>query len=113
MNVLINASSGLGNIILFLPAFYYFKQNNPRTKFYILLDNRWINDKFIKSLFNKNNDCEFLEFNKNFFKIVLLRNKIKKIKPKLAVNIYSGNRIKDSLKIMFLSNKFYRIPKTN
>lgn len=45
MKIFINAASGLGNIILFLPAYRILKEKYPTAKFTIGLDERWINEQ--------------------------------------------------------------------
>lgn len=52
-NILVLCPTGLGNIILFLPAFHALKKAFPRPQFTIALDGRWFGDEFFLEQFGK------------------------------------------------------------
>jgi len=51
--ILILCPTGLGNIILFLPAYHALKKKFPESEFTIALDSRWCGDEFFSEQFGK------------------------------------------------------------
>jgi len=106
MRILINCTTGLGNIILFLPTFRKIKQKLPHAEFTILLDSRWGKDEFIKLQFGQN--CKFIYFpqkNEGQLKRILKLITLRKIKYDYVFRPYSGNSIKLAISILLFNSK--------
>ena len=61
--ILILCNTGLGNIILFLPAYHALKKAFPASQFTIALDSRWYGDEFFVEQFGK--EISFRKFPSN------------------------------------------------
>ncbi|MCP4024307.1 MAG: glycosyltransferase family 9 protein [Desulfobacteraceae bacterium] len=51
--IFIFCSTGLGNIVLFLPAYHLLKSRFPNSEITVALDSRWYNDPFFKFQFGE------------------------------------------------------------
>lgn len=106
MKILINCTTGLGNIILFLPTYRIIKQKLPNAEFTILLDNRWEKDEFIRLQFGTESSFIFFPKKKEgqinrIIKIISLR----KFKYDYIFRPYSGNSIKLAISILLFNSK--------
>lgn len=106
MNLFINCATGLGNIILFMPAFFAFRNKYPDWRYTIVFDNRWYNDPFFRDQFG--DKCEFVlvdNSKRSLLKFLFTILKLRMKKFDVAVGPFCGNSWKVGSLLLLIGAK--------
>jgi len=105
-SIFINCATGLGNIILFLPAYRSIRKLFPDSRYIIALDPRWFGDSFFIQLFGQ--DVKFIKTAihlsrfQNLIKLMKILKYLRKEKFDIVIMPYSGNSWKLGLFLLLI-----------
>ena len=110
MKILIMNTTGLGNILLFLPAYHYLIENIPDVEVTVVYDSKWFGDEFMHYQFKEAKRFVYYPANKKrIFSLFLCYLKIIKQKYDYILIPYTGITFRRLLSFKFIRsrNKIY------
>lgn len=106
MKIFINCATGLGNIILFLPAYRLLIKKYPNAKYTIALDSRFYDNPFIKLQFGK--ECNFIKIyskKEGYLKFLFSFIKLIKFHFDISLSAFNGNSIFNGICLFLVRSK--------
>ena len=104
MKFYIFSSTGLGNIILFIPAFTALKLKYRTATFEIGLDQRWFHEKSVRSWFGENLEFSFVpEYKTSIISFLQYLRILRKKKFDYVLTPFSGNSYKIGLFLLLIN----------
>ena len=106
MKIFVNCATGLGNIILFLPAYRALRKKYPNAKYTIAIDSRFYDDSFIRLQFGE--ECNFVKIyskEEGYLKFLFSFIKLFKFHYDISFAAYAGNSIFNGICLFLIRSK--------